>query len=120
MNAKTGLIQMGEKAKRLEDDVVKALTTAQMAAVKAMLEKDHAVDCLFLLLLGKGKWKNAKGFMNKHNLTLSDGTYRARMIEITQKGFAKATPIDPLKKEYTATERGKRLALALLELLREA
>jgi hypothetical protein len=111
---------MGEKdSKRLEDEVVKVLTTSEIHAVKAMLEKDHAVDCLFLLLLGKGKWKNAKGFMNKHKLTLSDGTYRARMIEITQLGFAKARAIDPLKKEYTVTERGERLALALLRLLRE-
>ncbi len=104
---------------KLEEQVTRVLTTAEVSAVKAMLEKDHAVDCLFLLLLGKGKWKKAKGYMNKHGLTLSDGTYRARMIEITSLGFAKATPLDPLKKQYTITAKGEKLARALLELLQK-
>ena len=82
-----------------------------------MLEKDHAIDCLFLLALDKGKWKKAKTYMNKHDLTLSDGTYRARMIEITQLGLAEAIPIDPLKKQYSITEKGEKLAMALLGLL---
>ena len=82
-----------------------------------MLEKDHAIDCLFLLALNRGKWKKAKSFMNQHNLTLSDGTYRARMIEITQLGLAKATPIDPLMKQYSITERGQKLALTLIDML---
>ncbi len=111
---------MGEKdVEKLEEQVTRVLTTREVSAVKAMLEKDHAVDCLFLLLLGKGKWKKAKGYMNKHGLTLSDGTYRARMIEITQLGFAKATPLDPLKKQYTITAKGEKLARALLELLQK-
>jgi hypothetical protein len=111
---------MGEKEKkRLEEEVVRVLTSSDVAGVKAMLEKDHAIDCLFLLLLGKGKWQRAKGFMSGHGLTLSDGTYRARMIEITQLGFATAKPIDPLKKEYLVTERGERLARTLLKLLQE-
>jgi hypothetical protein len=108
-----------EKEKQLEDDIVRILTTPDVAAVKTMLEKDHAVDCLFLLALGKGKWKRAKGFMNKHKLTLSDGTYRARMIEITQLGFARAEALDPLKKQYIITHKGERLASALLKLLQE-
>jgi len=106
-----------EKEKRLEEQITKVLTTPKVAAVKRMLEKDHAIDCLFLLALDKGKWKKAKSYMNKHGLTLSDGTYRARMIEITQLGFAKATPIDPLKKQYGITKKGRKLAMALLELL---
>lgn len=106
-----------EKKKQLEEQITKVLTDPQIAMVKAMLEKDHAIDCLFLLALDKGKWKKAKSYMNKHSLTLSDGTYRARMIEITQLGFAKATPIDPLKKQYSATKKGSKLAMALLELL---
>ncbi len=108
-----------DKEKQLEDEIVKVLTTPEVAAVKAMLEKDHSFDCLFLLALGNGKWKRAKGFMNKHRLTLSDGTYRARMIEITQLGFARAEAIDPLKKQYIITRKGERLALTLLKLLRE-
>ncbi len=112
---------MGEKEteKQLEKDITKVLTTPEVSAVKAMLEKDHAVDCLFLLALDKGKWKKAKTYMNKYGLTLSDGTYRARMIEITQLGLAKATPIDPLKKQYSITEKGRKLATALLELLQK-
>lgn len=105
-----------EKEKQLEKSITEVLTSTKTAPVKRMLEKDHAVDCLFLLALDKGKWKKAKTYMNKHNLTLSDGTYRARMIEITQLGLAKATPIDPLKKQYTITEKGKELAMALLKL----
>lgn len=106
-----------EKEKQLEKQITKVLTTPEIAAIKRMLEKDHAIDCLFLLALDKGKWKKAKTYMNKHNLTLSDGTYRARMIEITQLGLAKATPIDPLKKQYSITKKGEKLAMALLELL---
>jgi len=110
---------MGEKEmeNQLESKITKILTTSESAAIKRMLEKDHAIDCLFLLVLDKGKWKKAKTYMNKHNLTLSDGTYRARMIEITQLGLAKAIPIDPLKKQYSITKKGKKLAMALLELL---
>jgi hypothetical protein len=111
---------MGEKdseMKKLARDITKVLTTPEISAVKTMLEKDHAIDCLFLLALDKGKWKKAKTYMNDHNLTLSDGTYRARMIEITLKGFAEAIPIDPLKKQYKITNKGAKLASALLELL---
>lgn len=108
-----------EKEKQLEKEIVKILTTSETAAIKAMLEKDHAMDCLLLLAMDKGKWKKAKAFMNKHNLTLSDGTYRARMIEITQLGFARAVPIDPLKKQYKITKKGEKLATALLKLLQD-
>lgn len=106
-----------EKENQLEEQITEVLTTTNIAAVKRMLEKDHAIDCLFLLALDKGKWKKAKSYMNKHSLTLSDGTYRSRMIEITQLGLAKATPIDPLKKQYHITKKGRKLATALLGLL---
>lgn len=111
---------MGEKnteMERLERNITKVLTTPRIAAIKTLLEKDHAIDCLFLLALDKGKWKKAKTYMNEHNLTLSDGTYRARMIEITLKGFAEAIPIDPLKKQYKITDKGAKLASTLLKLL---
>ena len=106
-----------EKVKKLEQQITEVLTTPKTATIKRMIEKDHAIDCLFLLALDRGKWKKAKSFMNEHKLTLSDGTYRSRMIEITQLGLAKATPIDPLKKKYAITKKGKTLAMALLELL---
>jgi len=84
-----------------------------------MLEKDHAIDCLFLLYLDKGRWKNAKAFMQNLNLTLSDGTFRSRMIEIENLGLAKSKTIDPLKKYYVKTEFGEKIAKLLLELFRK-
>lgn len=81
-----------------------------------MLEKDHAIDCLFLLYMGKGKWKDAKDFMRKHGLTLSDGTFRMRMMEIESLGLAKSTPIDPLKKYWTITRKGENITKLLIDM----
>jgi hypothetical protein len=99
----------------IEEKIVKILKDPQLSSIKRMLEKDHAIDCLFLLYMGKGKWKDAKDFMHDHGLTLSDGTFRARMIEIEDLGLAKSTPIDPLKKFYTITEKGKEITKLLLD-----
>ena len=99
----------------IEEKIVKILKDPQLSSIKRMLEKDHAIDCLFLLYMGKGKWKNAKDFMHDHGLTLSDGTFRARMIEIEDLGLAKSTPIDPLKKFYTITEKGREITKLLLD-----
>ena len=98
-----------EKAKRI-------LTDPKLAAIKAMLEKDHAIDCILLLYMSRGKWKEAKDFMRENGLTLSDGTFRARMIEIEDLGLAKSERIDPLKKYYVKTELGEKIAELLLEL----
>lgn len=101
--------------KNVEDEKIKrVLTDPKLSAVKAMLEKDHAIDCLFLLHAGRGKWKDAKDFMRMNELTLSDGTFRARMIEIESLGLAKSERIDPLKKYYVKTELGEKVALLLL------
>lgn len=97
-----------------EEKVKLILTDPKLSAVKAMLEKDHAIDCLLLLYVDKGKWKDAKDFMHKNKLTLSDGTFRARMIEIEQLGLAKSERIDPLKKYYLKTELGEKVAKLLL------
>ena len=97
-----------------EETIMNILKDPQLSAIKRMLEKDHAIDCLFLLYMGKGKWKDAKGFMRENGLTLSDGTFRSRMIEIEELKLAKSTPIDPLKKYYTITEKGKTIAELLL------
>jgi len=98
-----------------EDKIKHVLTDKKLAAIKAMLEKDHAIDCLLLLHVGRGKWKDAKDFMRENNLTLSDGTFRARMIEIESLGLAKSERIDPLKKYYIKTELGEKVANLLLE-----
>jgi hypothetical protein len=97
-----------EKAKHV-------LTDPKLAPIKAMLEKDHAIDCILLLYMNRGKWKEAKEFMRENKLTLSDGTFRARMIEIEQLGLAKSERIDPLKKYYMKTELGQKAARLLLE-----
>lgn len=96
-----------EKAKHI-------LTDPKLAPIKAMLEKDHAIDCILLLHINRGKWKEAKEFMRENKLTLSDGTFRARMIEIEQLGLAKSERIDPLKKYYLKTELGQKVAKLLL------
>ena len=97
-----------------EEKIKRVLTEPKLASIKAMLEKDHAIDCLFLLYVGRGKWKDAKDFMRENNLTLSDGTFRARMIEIESLGLAKSERIDPLKKYYMKTELGEKVAKLLL------
>ncbi len=102
-----------------EEKVIHILTDRELSAIKAMLEKDHAIDCILLLLLKKGRWKNAKGFMREHNLTLSDGTFRSRMMEIEDLGLAKSVAIDPLKKYYVITEFGEKVAKLILELFDE-
>jgi hypothetical protein len=103
--------------KNVDDEKIKrVLTDPKLSPIKAMLEKDHAIDCLLLLFAGRGKWKDAKEFMRKNKLTLSDGTFRARMIEIESLGLAKSERIDPLKKYYVKTESGEKLAKLLLEL----
>jgi hypothetical protein len=97
-----------------EEKIKHVLTDPKLSAIKAMLEKDHAIDCIFLLHVSRGKWKEAKDFMRKNKLTLSDGTFRARMIEIEQLGLAKSERIDPLKKYYIITELGEKVAKLLL------
>jgi hypothetical protein len=97
-----------------EEKIKRVLTGPKLSAIKSMLEKDHAIDCLLLLHVGRGKWKDAKDFMRENNLTLSDGTFRARMIEIESLGLAKSERIDPLKKYYVKTELGEKVANLLL------
>ncbi len=103
----------------MEEEIKSILTDKKLSAVKLMLEKDHAIDCIFLLHLERGRWKNAKAFMQELNLTLSDGTFRSRMMEIEDLGLAKSVAIDPLKKYYVKTEFGEKVAKLLLELFRK-
>ncbi len=98
-----------------EETIRKILTDEKLSAIKMALEKDHAIDCIFLLYLGKGRWKNAKAFMKELNLTLSDGTFRSRMIELEDLGLAESVAIDPLKKYYVKTEVGEKIAKFLLD-----
>ena len=102
-----------------EEKIRHILTDPKLSAIKAMIEKDHAIDCLLLLYVSRGKWKEAKDFMRENKLTLSDGTFRARMIEIEDLGLAKSERIDPLKKYYLKTEFGDKVAKLLIKLFDE-
>ncbi len=102
-----------------EEDVKRILTDERLSAIKSMLEKDHAIDCIFLLHLEKGRWKDAKEFMQDLGLTISDGTFRVRMMEIEDLGLARSVPIDPLKKYYVKTEFGEKVAKLLLKFFEE-
>jgi len=112
---KTGVSLMVPKKSGEEEKIRRILTEPKLSYIKAMLEKDHAIDCIFLLHMNRGKWKDAKDFMRENKLTLSDGTFRARMIEIEQLGLAKSERIDPLKKLYKKTELGEKVAKLLLK-----
>ena len=102
-----------------EEKIKHILTDPKLSAIKAMLEKDHSIDCIMLLHMNRGKWKEAKDFMRENKLTLSDGTFRARMIEIEGLGLAKSERIDPLKKLYIKTEMGEKVAKLLLKFFDE-
>ena len=102
-----------------EEKIKKILTDDRLSAIKAVLEKDHAIDCIFLLKLEKGRWKNAKAFMHDLDLTLSDGTFRSRMMEMEELGLAESVAIDPLKKYYVITPLGEKIANLLLGLFDE-
>ena len=99
-----------------EEKIRNILTDEKLSAIKAVLEKDHAIDCIFLLKLEKGRWKNAKAFMHDLGLTLSDGTFRSRMMEMENLGLAESVAIDPLKNYYVITEFGEKVAGLLLGL----
>ena len=110
---------MGEE--KAEERVRHILTDERLSALKALLEKDHAIDCIFLLRLGKGRWKDAKDFIRRRlERTISDGTFRARMMEIEDQGLAESVAIDPLKKYYVKTDFGEKVAEFLLELFDKA
>ena len=102
-----------------EEKISNILTDEKLSAIKALLEKDHAIDCIFLLKLENGRWKNAKAFMHDLDLTLSDGTFRSRMMEMEDLGLAESVAIDPLKKYYVITEFGEKVANLLLGLFDE-
>jgi DNA-binding HxlR family transcriptional regulator len=102
-----------------EEKIRNILTDEKLSAIKALLEKDHAIDCIFLLKLENGRWKNAKAFMHDLDLTLSDGTFRSRMMEMEDLGLAESVAIDPLKKYYVITDFGEKVANLLLDLFDE-
>jgi hypothetical protein len=112
-------VELGQE--KAEEKVEHILRDEKLSALKALLEKDHAIDCVFLLHLGKGRWKDAKEFIRSRlGRTISDGTFRARMMEIEDRGLAESVAIDPLKKYYVKTEFGGKVAELLLEFFEKA
>jgi len=105
---------MKKEEKEIEEKVIRILTDEKLSAIKAMLEKDHAIDCMFLLMLGRGQWKYAKEFMKKLGLTLPDGTFRSRMMEIELNGLSRHENIDAKKRRWIVTEFGKHVGKLLL------
>lgn len=108
-----------KEEKEIEEKVIRILTGEKLSAIKAMLEKDHAIDCIFLLMLGRGQWKYAKEFMTRLRLTLPDGTFRARMIEIELSGLSRHENIDVTKRRWIITEFGKQAGKLLLGLFNQ-
>jgi DNA-binding HxlR family transcriptional regulator len=112
-----------EKAKMESmKSITKILCDKRLAAIKSYLEKDHAVDCLFLLYLDKGRWGTARRFMrDKLKKHIADGTFRLRMMELEMLGLATYKNIDnnPNKKHYLITDFGKKVNESLIQLFHE-
>ncbi len=51
-----------------EEKVKQILTDPKLSAVKAMLEKDHAIDCLLLLSVGRENGRMLKTLCTKTSL----------------------------------------------------
>ncbi len=96
-----------------EDRVRHILTDEKLSEIKDFLEKNRAIDCIFLKHLNKGRWKDAKEFMKSINRPMDDGTFRSRMM-----GLGLLPPRDefgPLKKYYEPTKISEILAELLLD-----
>lgn len=103
---------MSESDRKLFETI---LTDEKLSAFKSALEKDHAITCLMLLYFGLGRWGPAKEFIKSHKGTISDGTFRARMMEFEQLGVATSVKLDPLKRYYVKTELGEKCAKLMLQ-----
>jgi hypothetical protein len=80
-----------------------------------MLEKEHSIDCILLLYLKRGRWRDANAFIQKMHLTMGDKTFYARMKELQSLGFAKSIAINSRKKYYVKTNLCNKVARLLLE-----
>lgn len=98
-----------------EDRVRHILTDEKLSEVKDFLEKNRAIDCIFLKHLNKGRWRDAKEFMKSIDRPMDDGTFRSRMMELE---FLLGPPHErfvPLKKYYEPTKISEILAELLLD-----
>jgi hypothetical protein len=66
----------------IEEKVKHILTDKRLSEFKNFLESSFSIECILLLYMDKNRWKDAKEFMRSLNMPISDGTWRARMIQI--------------------------------------
>lgn len=98
----------------IEDRVRHILTDEKLSKIKSLLEKNRAIDCIFLLYLNKGRWKDAKEFVKSINLPMNDGIFRSRMMELGDLHMLAYD--DGLSKKYhNVSDKGKILAELLIE-----
>jgi DNA-binding HxlR family transcriptional regulator len=115
MSHQRSVVEAEMRPTNAEARVEHILMDKRLDNLKSLLEKDHAIECILLLYLDKGRWKHTQHFIReKLGRTISDGTFRARMMEIEDYGLAESVAIDPLKKYYVKTELGEKMAELLL------
>ena len=104
---------------KLANKIKRILSDKRLSSLKSMLEKDHAIDCIFLLYLDKGHWKDALLFMQNLKLPLGYRSLQSRMKELVELGLAKSVSIDLYRKYYVKTELGEKIARLLLKFFME-
>ncbi len=103
-----------------QEHILSILEDEDLRPVIESLEKDHAITILLLLYAGLGRWGRAKETMRKLGVTLNDGTFRARLLELEHRtGLAASRRLDPKKKEYLITPNGEAIASHLVSFLEE-
>jgi len=93
------------------------LNDDQLYFLKSVLESDHTLTCLILAYDGNERWGQIRDFVKSNGRSISDGTFRARMMALEALGLVRSVPIDPLKKSWKLTEKGERVAELLIDFL---
>jgi hypothetical protein len=86
-----------------------------ITGIRSFLGRSHAIDCLFLLLMNRGKWGEAKSFAKELNIKFSYRSFKTRMTELEALGLAEGIWIDAIKKDYMKTKSGEKVACLLLD-----
>ena len=106
---------MGEDGVRhilMSEKLPKILSSLEK--IVSFLEKDGSIECILLLYLNKGRWKEAKEFLESVNSPIKDGIFRSRMFELEHLKISRDISID-LKKHYQISEFGKIIANLIIE-----
>jgi len=103
------------KDKYIVSDMVSQILVGTQPLLE-VLGKSSTIPFLLALYARKKEqsnehsWGYTKDFLKRLGLTANDNSYRERMIELKQKGYVKSDSIDPIKNDYTLTEKGMDLA----------